>query len=1002
MGASGASEGVAGLRPRSQHNYLITNWQVDDGLPQNSITSICQSRDGYLWLGTFNGLVRFDGVGFTVYNSRTSPAMRSSRVVFAWEDREGDLWVGTEQGYLSRRTRRGFEEVWAPPPDRQVALISIAQDKGGAVWFTTVAGGLHRWSQNVVEEMPLPADARPQTAQSVMADADGQLWLLADSKLHILRDGTFSAPWADPETSQSVDFATPARQGGVWVIRAGQVRRFADGKWLEPFGRTTFGQTSPITTLYEDSRHRLWIGTVSTGVIRLSDEGGVPISQRDGLSHPSIRAIFEDSESNIWVGTDGGGLNRLTTRAVQVVGQLEGLSSELMLAVDEDAEGGLWVGTNGGGLNHIQKGVVKNAGLANGIASEHIWAILCDSKNRVWVGSWGGGVQILENGKFTTPPGLEHIPKVVFAIFEDREGIIWIGTQDGLARYDGKTATVLRKQDGLSHDDVRAILQTRDGALWVGTNGGGLNRIKDGQFTHWRASHGLSGDSVWCLHEDSEGDLWVGAFGAGISLIRGGRPLTFTEIRPLADAVVCKILEDSGGNLWISSYSGLFRVAAAALKTMDRANPGLLTLDHFGRQDGMPSRECTGGFNAAGVVTRDGRLIFPTVRGLAVVQPGEIPRNTQAPSMVVEDIRVDGESILQASGRFEITPLRDGNPQFVVSAKSERVEIQYTALSFRVPEKIRFRYRLRGLEEGWVEAGARRSTYYAFLPPGTFQFELQACNNDGLWNKGRVMFSLVVPPPFYATWWFAFLSTAGFAGCVYGVVRVVSINKLHRHMESLEQQHAVEKERSRIAKDIHDDLGASLTQITLLSELARTDLRQPALAEGHIRMISSTARELTRSMDEIVWAVNPANDTLEDLITYSSKYAQEYLNVARVRCRLNVPAQLPGIALSAEVRHNVFLALKEALNNIAKHSQATEAWLSLEASEAGFAITLDDNGVGPTHSEGAPPHPGGRLTPGSGLRNMEKRLLEIGGRFELETLRPKGTRTRFIVDLTRP
>jgi signal transduction histidine kinase len=329
-----------------------------------------------------------------------------------------------------------------------------------------------------------------------------------------------------------------------------------------------------------------------------------------------------------------------------------------------------------------------------------------------------------------------------------------------------------------------------------------------------------------------------------------------------------------------------------------------------------------------------------------------------------------------------------------------QVEFRYTALSFSAPEKVKFRYRLEGLDKDWQDAGTRRSAYYPHLPPGDYRFHVIAANNDGVWNTSGSVLALRVIPAFWQTWWFLAACVFMIGGAVAGTIRYIEVRKLHRRMELLEQQHAVERERARIAKDIHDDLGASLTQITLLSELARSDLARPTQAESHIKQISGTARELTRAMDEIVWAVNPQNDTLEDLLTYTVKFAQEHLALARIRCRIDVPAYLPPMHLSAEVRHNLFLAIKEAINNVAKHSKATGAWLRLRAHDLGFEFEIEDNGCGvPDSVIGG--STGDLTSPGShnGLRNMDRRLREIGGTFLIERGAPCGTIIRMRVHL---
>jgi signal transduction histidine kinase len=515
-----------------------------------------------------------------------------------------------------------------------------------------------------------------------------------------------------------------------------------------------------------------------------------------------------------------------------------------------------------------------------------------------------------------------------------------------------------------------------------------VNHFTNGKFTAIRRAQGLADDSVWSLYRDNANALWIGTFGGGLSVLRDGKLTTFTTQDGLPSAVICSISEDRSGYLWMSSYSGVFRVKKSQLLSHAPGSKNGVEYFVFTRSDGLPSRECTGGFQPAVAQTYNGRLIFPTVKGVAIVDPERLPFNSHAPPVVIEEAEVDGT----------FTAFDPAPAFFTVPPNSAQTEFRYTGLSFSAPEKVRFRYKLEPLDKDWQEAGSRRSAYYSHLPPGEYRFHVIAANNDGVWNTVGATLAVRVIPAFWQTWWFLAACVLMIGGATAGLVRYVEVRKLHRRMELLEQQHAVERERARIAKDIHDDLGASLTQITLLSELARTDLKRPVQAEEHIRQISGTARELTRAMDEIVWAVNPQNDTLEDLLTYTVKFAQEHLGLARIRCRIDVPAKLPPMHLSAEVRHNLFLAIKEAINNVAKHSKATEAWLRLRSSDHSFVVEIEDNGCGIPESVAS-----GRLadltTPGShnGLRNMQRRLAEIGGTFEIVGRPAGGTLVRMRV-----
>ncbi|MGH7993863.1 MAG: ATP-binding protein, partial [Limisphaerales bacterium] len=380
-------------------------------------------------------------------------------------------------------------------------------------------------------------------------------------------------------------------------------------------------------------------------------------------------------------------------------------------------------------------------------------------------------------------------------------------------------------------------------------------------------------------------------------------------------------------------------------------------------------------------------LWFPTTKGLADVNPAELRPNLQPPLIMIESVLVDGQE--QKTNRFD-----SAWPQaIVIPPGHDRLEIHYTGLNFSAPNEVRFQYLLAGHETAWTEAGDTRVAFYNKLPPGDYRFQVVACNEDGFWNKTGGALAVTVQPQFWQTGWFRAVVVLGFLGIVAAVVRYLSTQKLHRQLQALKQREALEQERSRIARDLHDQLGANLTQVALLGEMAEADKNSPAEIASHAQQISLTARETTHSLDEIVWAVNPSNDTLEGLITYACKYAQEYLALAGLHYRAEVPPQLPAVVIPPEVRHNVFLAFKEAVNNVVKHAQATEARIRLRLQPGNFTLEIEDDGRGI----------GGLDTPGvqgrNGLRNMRKRMEDIHGGFSISGGAKGGTVVRLVVPL---
>ncbi|HUS35967.1 MAG TPA: two-component regulator propeller domain-containing protein, partial [Verrucomicrobiae bacterium] len=791
------------------------------------------------------------------------------------------------------------------------------------------------------------------------------------------------------EAPNNGDVFAPSRHGGSWRTLGGNIVRI-DRDQIVDRRDGPDALNAGVATMFEDRAGNLWVGLMGAGVVRYDPSGKRDwIAGSYDLSHAQVRCLFEDHEGNIWVGTDGAGLHRLRIGAFSVIDKNAGLGADIALAVTE-TEDGLWIGTNGGGLAHEKDNQAETLN-ASGVV--HVWTLLAAKDKTLWIGTWGAGGFKKIGDRVEPAPELNPLAGIILASHEDAAGKLWFGGPGGLIRVAHGKAKHFTRAEGLSHNDVRAIIDDGEGGLWLGLNGGGINHYRNGKFEAIRKNNGLASDEVWALHRDSSNALWIGTFGGGLSVMRGPTINSFTTEDGLPSGVICSITEDEAGYLWMSSYSGVFRIQKQELLNYKHTPLHKLDFTVFTKSDGLPSRECTGSFQPAVCKMRDGRLVYPTVKGVAIVDPRHIPVNPIPPQVTIEEAEIDGESI----------PLDPISAIFTIRPNRAQVQFRYTGLSFSAPEKVRFRYRLEPLDKEWQDAGPRRTAYYSHLPPGDYRFHVIAANNDGIWNNTGSILAIRVIPAFWQTYWFLAACVFMIGGAIAGSIRYVEVRKLQRKMQLLEQQHAVERERARIAKDMHDDLGASLTQITLLSELARTDLNRPAQAEAHIRQISGTARELTRAMDEIVWAVNPQNDTLEDLLTYTVKFAQEHLGLARIRCRLDVPAHLPPLHLSAEIRHNLFLAIKEAINNVVKHSKATEAWLRLRTHQTHFVFEVEDNGasIPPSVLTGRTED---LTTPGShnGLRNMDRRLTEIGGSFEILPRQGGGAIIRMSVDISSP
>jgi ligand-binding sensor domain-containing protein/signal transduction histidine kinase len=973
--------------PQTGSRYLVDVWENDDGLPQSSIIAMTQTRDGYLWLGTVSGLVRFDGMKFTVFDEDTTPGLGSSPIVSLFEDSRDNLWIGTEgAGVILAGKGGSVTNLGIGLGGRDLRLC---EDASGAIWGCTADGLLWRYQDGAANSFRSPRGYR-----WVVAEKLGALWAVAEGQmLDVKKDGDFSRgvlPAQRRGPVENLDWLVASPRGGHWRLADGRIQKWKDSTLERDVGSNRWIYAH-VTAACEDREGNLVIGTRGEGVFVYDLAGGVTsISTNEGLSGNIILSLAVDREGTLWVGTDGAGLNRVKPKLFHVVEQTRGVT---VRSVCEDAQGGLWmsfnaVELNANGAGYVRDGMFRGYGRAEDLLNSSVWSVFVDRQRHVWAGTYGGLYQFLD-GRFHGIGTVEAGWPPVLAIQEDRQGQVWLGTGAGLVRWAGRDSKMFSRRDGLSADEIWAIADDLEGNLWIGTHGGGLNRLRAGKITSFHSPDALPAADIYSLYVDSDGVLWIGTLGGGLARFHKGKWTRYTTREGLVSKSIGYVVEDSQGYLWIGSNRGLMRVKKQALNDCADGALASLPVRVFGQPDGLPTVECSLGSQPGACRTRDGKLWFPTIKGLAYIDPSQIVPNTNPPPVVIESVLVDGA--VRGDGG-----LRAGPPQRIVMLpEEERLEIQYTSLNLSAPDRSRFKYRLGGHETAWAEVGNRRVASYSRLPPGEYRFQVMACNEDGVWNEQGAAVTLMVEPHFWQTWWFLGIASAAILGLVAGAVYYVSTQKLQRQLAALRQQEALEQERSRIARDIHDQLGANLTQVSLLGELVESDKDDAKEVAAHAKQISQTALETSRALDEIVWTVNPRNDTLDGLVNYICKYAQDYLAVAGLRYRLDVPAQLPNAPISPEVRHNVFLASKEAITNVVRHAHATSAWLRLKLEPDRFTLEIQDDGRGPAGTKEE------RAQTRNGLRNMGKRMEDVGGSFEIGPAPEQGTLVRLTAPLAK-
>jgi signal transduction histidine kinase/ligand-binding sensor domain-containing protein len=966
--------------------YSIRVWQTEDGLPENQVNSAAQTKDGYLWFGTFSGLVRFDGERFRVFNSTNTPAMPDRRVVRLFADSQDTLWIGDEAGHVSRYRQDRLERVMPPRSLQNERIIGLGSDETGAMWAMRENGAVDSLEQD--NRLPSLLGTETPGMMGWSRGAGGNIWLWENNRAASMVNGRLvPLEFPSPQDDPFVGGLAGAADGGVWLLNNGRVRKWKDGSWTDDRGAIPWPPAT-ISSVLELRDGTLAVGTVGEGLYLVFGDArpAVHFGQLNGLPQNWVRFLFEDREGTLWAGSGNSGLVSIRSSPFAVLAPPDRWQGTSVLSVAAGSDGSLWVGTDGSGLYR------HNAGQWNHYASignnSYIWGVTVTSAGDVWAGNyWWGGPYRFEHGRFIRPAGVDPkwSPALALVPVPGTDELL-VGNREGLLRLKGDQATWLVRSPGGFGDDVCAIALDRDGVIWCGFAQGGLARIAGGNVTFYRQADGLGSNSVQCLLADADGSLWIGTADGGLMRLKEGK---FSQLGPehgLADTIICRILDDGLGYFWLSTHHGIQRVAKDELnRCADGAIPTFQS-QIYDRSDGLPIVEFQGGRQSSACKSADGRLWFASSAGLVSVDPARIRTNPDPPPVVIESFVMDGRTVP--------TPSRQVVDH--LPPDHERLEFRFSGLSYAAPNKVLFKYQLEGIDKTWVDSGSKRTAFYSRLPAGDYRFRVIACNNDGVWNLTPVTLAFTIAPFFWETWWFLGSCILAAVLAVALLVRTITRRRMQRRIEQMERQHEIERERARIAQDIHDDVGTSLSRIAMLSQPAPRDLAEPDRTAAILVRIFTTAREVTRSLDEIVWAVDPRHDTLDSLVDYMGRFAQDFLATANVRCRLDLPVEVPAWPLTAETRHNLFLAFKEVLNNAVKHSGASEARITFGLRPDSFVLVVKDNGRGFDPARPASldtTRPAG----GNGLTNLHKRLARIGGHCEIASEKGGGTSVSLIV-----
>ena len=856
---------------------------------------------------------------------------------------DGYLWLATAEG-IARFDGMEFDAI---EPDGELrrfrfAFWRVFAPEDGSVWVATFQGGLFRIRDNrlerVLDEVPR---ARPPLINQLILDGGGIIHFRRGEEIWKLGiDGPALVEKPSDDLLGRFTRDLEKQMAGGRAVHTGDVAQL---------------QT-------KDGRR--WAAD-TTG--RLVIDGEIPVDL-PGVASPYVfNELLEDREGNVWVATPLSGLARVRPSRVEPLSTTEG-PEPAVFGVMQDRSGDWWIANRRGGIDRWNGERIEHLELVPTGYQRPVSTMFEDAKGQLWVAARGGSVFLRRpDGTFAQQFTRSQVPSKVRSIQQDQQGVLWFGGTQGLASYDGTTVRQHGESEGipkcevtvLLHDGKRLLVGTNDGQVFAGGSGGFQLLGNPAPLKHWWVSGLLA---------TAKDELWAATLGGGVFLWDGKSWRQFAAEDGLPDLRLTSIVDDGRGHLWFGSLGGILRASRQEFLERARKPDRQLHWLRLDRSDGLPTRECIGGYQPAGWKGKDGILWFPTGSGVVRVRPDLVEVNKVPPPVYLRSTRINGIQAEEHEGKIEAGPGRS------------RVEFRFVGLSYSAPEKVTYRARLQGLDDAWRELGNQRVAAYEAVPPGRYTFEVMAVNGDGVWSKQAARVGIRIKPHFWESTWFILTVTALTLAGTAAIGWYVARRRMKQRIQALKIRNARESERTRIARDLHDDLGASLTEISILSALAAEGEDESTMRPA-LDQLSNKAKAVVGTLDEIVWAVNPREDTLRSLVDYLAAFAREFLDTAGIALRTDIPRNIPETPLDAPVRHGVFLAAREALNNLVKHSKASQARLDVLLDDSKLEIRIEDNGRGFSQEWEAR---------GYGVANLRERMQAAGGDCSISSVEGEG------------
>lgn len=936
---------ITSFQPLLAQGLPFKNFSIQSGMSQSVINDIMQDDQGYVWIATELGLNRFNMFAFEHYFE--SDGLSHNGVLVLHQRRDGTILAGTESG-LDYYQRGRFQRVPGTEIVRGQQVTNLFEDRAGGLWVGTNGAGLYYFNDDSFQYFGISNGLSDDIIRGIIQLSDNRIAVATRDGLSIIASDFRSVEQiytqADGLSENRIRAILQRENGSIWLGTRNGITIFENG--TVRYLNVREGLIHPrVNQMAEDGKGGVWIATEG-GISHYYQHRFANYTDNNGLSNNIVTSLIRDRESNIWFGTYGGGVDLLVSEKIQHYSVQQGLLSNLATSFVQDRFGNIWIGTYGGGLTRVNGSRIENFTTARNLIDNRVHTITKDRAGRLWIGT-RNGVSLMENGHIYPGNQFPDLPDPkVRSILEDRNGDFWIATYGGgIARYRaGVRIELYDTSNGLPNNIVLNLIEDRDGSIWAATYGG-VARITRRGMDVYTTENGLVNNNVMTLFEDAIGQVWIGTIG-GISIYAGGqfRPLTVQEGLP--QPVVYFITEDDNGFVWIGTNNGLVRYDTSLLE--DQTDPDRVR-DHirfkmYTTEAGLISNE-----NNANAVfrDRDGSFWMGTVGGVNHFR-WQLDRDVSTgPPIHIESMTLFGERIPVDEYEFR----HDEN----------FIGFNFTGISYSSPSEVIYEYRLRGIDQTWQRT-TQRSVRYTTLPDGEYRFEVRARNNDGYWSPQRATITFRILPPFWKTWWFIVIVVFAlilFIGFLYNYYRIAKLVDLERI-------------RIRIASDLHDDVGASLTEIALQADFLQAIQKDPGTGES-LKQIGEMSRRIVTTMDDIVWSIDARNDTFGDLLDRMQDYATNVLIPKDIEPEFHFSGIDSDKLVPLDLRQNIYLMFKEAVNNAAKHSEASSVRISFEITGGSFTLEIKDNGKG---------LPETTRSGGHGLKNMKLRATRIKANLE--------------------